>query len=181
MAEVRQDQFVDRECQRGPRRAGCREQVLGVEPPLGDQPGVFLMALGGAVRAEVVVPAIDGDDGGIARIVEAIGGGSVAAGHGGGSEAGPSRYMYRLGRDLFAALPAAGRYPKSRIRRDLHPVGARGFEPPASRSRTVRSSHAELRPVHQPRTCIITACRSLSIAPPRHFGPDDGGRFHARL
>src|SRR5258708_6852041 len=111
-----------------------------MEPPLGDQPGVFLMALGGAVRAEVVVPAVDGDDGGIACFVEAIGGRSVAAGHREGSEAGPRRYMYRLDGDLFAALPAAGRYPKTRIRRDLHPVGARGFEPPASRSRIGRAS-----------------------------------------
>ena len=54
---------------------------------------------------------------------------------------------YRIREGFWAALPDAGRYPKSRIRLTLLLVGARGFEPPTSRSRTVRSSQAELRPV----------------------------------
>src|SRR3954471_12565772 len=44
---------------------------------------------------------------------------------------------YRIRRGFWAALPDAGRYPKSRIRRVLGKIGARGFEPPTSRTRTV--------------------------------------------
>ena len=36
--------------------------------------------------------------------------------------------------------------PSFAVTPDPASVGARGFEPPTSRSRTVRSSHAELRP-----------------------------------
>ena len=41
-------------------------------------------------------------------------------------------------------------------------VGARGFEPPTSRTRTVRSSQAELRPVHRTIRILPDGC-SLSI------------------
>ena len=53
---------------------------------------------------------------------------------------------YRIVEGFWAALPDTDRYPKSRIRQNLYPVGATGFEPATSRTRTVRSSQAELRP-----------------------------------
>ncbi len=40
----------------------------------------------------------------------------------------PRRYMHCLGENIFAALPTADRYPNSRIRQDLHLVGARRVE-----------------------------------------------------
>jgi hypothetical protein len=54
--------------------------------------------------------------------------------------------MYTFLLRFRAALPTVGRYRKLRFGKHLHQVGARGFEPPASWSRTKRSSQAELRP-----------------------------------
>ena len=57
----------------------------------------------------------------------------------------PVRYWIRQAFRPHFRPPEGTR--KSRSAKDLCQVGARGFEPPTSRSRTVRSSHAELRPV----------------------------------
>ena len=46
-----------------------------------------------------------------------------------------------------AALPTLGRYAKFSVRKYLRKVGANGFEPSTSASRTQRSVQAELRPV----------------------------------
>ena len=107
--EVGEDQLIDRGGRFSPPRTGCRQQVPGVEPPLGDQAGVFLVALGGAVGAEVVVLAVDGDDGGIARLVEAVCGRAVGFGHGGGSEAGQNGTCTVFPGPLCRA-PTAGGY-----------------------------------------------------------------------
>ena len=61
----------------GRRGSGGR---CAVGQPLGDQALVLLAALGGAVAAEVVVLAGEGDDGLAGGLVEAVGG--DACGHG---------------------------------------------------------------------------------------------------
>src|SRR5271165_2275529 len=59
---------------------------------------------------------------------------------------GQKRYQYRL----FPALGRTSNRWKVRLTCDRQmickKIGARGFEPPTSRSRTVRSSQTELRP-----------------------------------
>jgi hypothetical protein len=64
----------------------------------------------------------------------------------------------------------------------LPSVGARGFEPPTSRSRTVRSSQAELRPVEScSKGCILTERDELSIASRTMEGGNGKGRERLRF
>jgi hypothetical protein len=132
-----------------------------VQPPLGDQAGVFLVALRRAEGPEVMIPPVDGDDGGVARLVEAVGRRAESLGHL-RHPRGPRRYMYRLSGTSLPHFRTSEGTPKLRSAKYLLPVGARGFEPPTSRSRTVRSSQAELRPVSTD-SCILLYDEILSM------------------
>ena len=110
VAEVGEDQLVDRQRRVGPPGAGRRQQVPGVEPPLGDQAGVLLVALGGAEGPEVVVLAVDGDDGGVTRLVEAVGGRAVGFRAWARRPRRAKTVHVPFFRDLFAAPPTAGGY-----------------------------------------------------------------------
>ena len=70
--------------------------MFGAEPGV-DEALVLLLALQGAVVAEVVVVAVDGDDGLAGPLVEAVGGEGAVLGawHGGGASE-RYRYAYRI-------------------------------------------------------------------------------------
>jgi predicted transposase YbfD/YdcC len=70
---------------------GGRQEVLAVGPPLGDQAGVLLVALEGAVAAQVIVLAVDRDDSEVAGLVQAIPRRAVGLRHGCGIRGGLKR------------------------------------------------------------------------------------------
>ena len=67
---------------------------------------------------------------------------------------------YRKLAGFVAALPNTGRYANSSARRGLRSLGATGFEPATSASRTLRSSQAELRPVCPWQEYSQTLCKA---------------------
>src|SRR5262249_14992208 len=80
--EVAEDQLVDRQPPIGRTGSVGRWEMVGVGPPLGDQAGILLVAFRRTVGPEVMVFAVDGDDGAVARLLETIGRRSVGTGHG---------------------------------------------------------------------------------------------------
>src|SRR4051812_14429067 len=91
---VTEDHRVDRE---GAFRRGWRfgGQLLPVLVPLRDRPGVLLVALRGAEWPQVVVLAVDGDNGAVPGFVEAVKWGTLDFWHG-AAPRWERRYMYRL-------------------------------------------------------------------------------------
>jgi hypothetical protein len=79
--------------------------------PGGEESGVGLAALGGALGAEAVVPAAEGDDGEVAVLVESGGGWSVGLRQGTAPWLAKTVRVLSLG-SFAAALPDAGRYAK---------------------------------------------------------------------
>jgi hypothetical protein len=102
------------------RGRGLRE-AAAVGLPLGQDAGVLLAALRGAVAAEEDVAAAaeavgQGDDGLAALLVEAVNGNVVTAGH---SPEPPCAEEFRAVSGFQAALPTVGMYAKLRSAKDL--------------------------------------------------------------
>ncbi len=85
----------------------------------------------------------------------------------------PDPVVYRISGRKQAALPTADRYPNPRIRRGLHPVGARGFEPRTSSLSGTRSKPTEL--------CAQFPTEFPTVRSAGHWrdGPDPGGNRDA--
>jgi hypothetical protein len=87
VAEVRQYEFVDAHRLWG-GGSGCRQHPV-VPRPLGDEPGVQLVTFGGLPRTEIVVAAVNRNDGTISGLVKSVEGLFSRLNHEYGSESGP--------------------------------------------------------------------------------------------
>ena len=102
---------------------GSRRELLPVGLPLGDQPGVFLVAFGRTVRAEILVFAVDRDNGTIPGFVETVrrlSDGRLAKFSRHRTAPRPRKTVHvPFFKDLLPSLPITSRYPNSRSRLNL--------------------------------------------------------------
>lgn len=95
-------------------------------PAIRRPPGRTRFCFRCVVPAEVDVASAEGNDGQTAGLVQAAGGEGTRGLGGHGAFSGKSGSRYCLLRVSRAALPHAGRYAKSSVRRELHRLGDEG-------------------------------------------------------
>jgi hypothetical protein len=112
-------------------------KLFAVGLPLGDQPGVLFVALGGVVPAQIVVLAVDSDNGAPTGFVETVRRLPTGSGRGHFSKHGAAPKNSKTVhvpflKNLLPHCPTRAGIPKSRFRSGLHKERERGFEPRTS-------------------------------------------------